>query len=193
LNVDRVITDGLVKCIWHHDAKGQPSKDVQNVPDATLTAACFAMPGEEASLHNIASRILGTADASGKLTGRKNKAFLLQKTFFTVTGRKFSYATMLGRIWKNACWCREHLHTVFTDRINVPHMDHIDGTLKVHMVLGTWECREQLLVVLGEDELPNNMTVKTFKLKIASMPCVCIACRREANQATCIFEEIRNE
>jgi hypothetical protein len=72
LNVDKVITDGLVKLIRHHPTKGQQSKDVQNAIDATLTAACFAfLPGEEASLHNIASRILGLDKASGKLTRHK--------------------------------------------------------------------------------------------------------------------------
>jgi hypothetical protein len=35
--------------------------------------------------------------------------------------------------------------------------------------------------------------VKTFKLKIATRPCVCTACRGEANQGTCIFKGIRNE
>jgi hypothetical protein len=74
LNVDRVITDGLVKFIRHHQTKGQRSKDVQNAIDAILTAACFALPGEEASLRNIASRILGIDEASGKLTRHKNKA-----------------------------------------------------------------------------------------------------------------------
>jgi hypothetical protein len=47
----------------------------------------------------------------------------------------------------------EHRHTVFTDRINVPCMDPIDGTLKLHMVSGTWNCGEQLVMVLGNDEL----------------------------------------
>jgi hypothetical protein len=74
LNVDRVITDGLVKFIWHHQMKGQQSKDVQNAIDAILMAACFALPGEEASLRNIVSRILGIDKASGKLTRHKNKA-----------------------------------------------------------------------------------------------------------------------
>jgi hypothetical protein len=74
LNVDRIITDGLVKFIRHHHTKGQWSKDVQNAIDATLTVACFALPGEEASLCNIASRILGIDKASGKLTHHKNKA-----------------------------------------------------------------------------------------------------------------------
>jgi hypothetical protein len=74
LNVDRVITDGLVKFIWHHQTKGQQSKDVQNAIDAILTAACFALPGEEASLSNIASRILDIDEASGKLTRHKKKA-----------------------------------------------------------------------------------------------------------------------
>jgi hypothetical protein len=74
LNVDRVVTDGLIKFIRHHHMKGQQSKDVQNAIDATLTAVCFALPGEEASLCNIASRILGIDKASGKLTHHKNKA-----------------------------------------------------------------------------------------------------------------------
>jgi hypothetical protein len=74
LNVDRVITDGLVQFIRHHQTRGQRSKDVQNAIDAILTAACFALPGEEASLRNIASRILGIDEASGKLTRHKNKA-----------------------------------------------------------------------------------------------------------------------
>jgi hypothetical protein len=74
LNVDRVISDGLVKFIRHHQTRGQRSKDVQNAIDAILTAACFALPGEEASLRNIASRILGIDEASGKLTRHKNKA-----------------------------------------------------------------------------------------------------------------------
>jgi hypothetical protein len=47
---------------------------VQNAINATLTAACFSLPGEEASLRNIASRILGIDEASGKLTRHKNKA-----------------------------------------------------------------------------------------------------------------------
>jgi hypothetical protein len=82
---------------------------------------------------------------------------------------------------------------VFTDRINVPRMDPIDGTLKLHMVSGTWERGEQPVIVLENDETRCNKMVKTFKLKIASMPCVCTACRGEANQETCIFKGIRNE
>jgi hypothetical protein len=74
-NVDRVITDGLVKFIRHHPMKGQRSKDVKNAIDATLTAACFAVPEqEEASLRNIAKRILHIDKAAGKLTHHKNKA-----------------------------------------------------------------------------------------------------------------------
>jgi hypothetical protein len=74
LNVDRVLTDGLVKFIQHHPTKGQRSKDVQNAIDVTLTAACFALSAEESSLRGIISRILGKADASGKLTRHRNKA-----------------------------------------------------------------------------------------------------------------------
>jgi hypothetical protein len=58
---------------------------------------------------------------------------------------------------------REHLHTVFTDQINIPHMEPIDGTLKLHMVSGTWERGEQLGLVLGNDETQSNKMVKTFK------------------------------
>jgi hypothetical protein len=90
---------------------------------------------------------------------------------------------------------REHLHTVFTDRINVPRMDPIDGTLKLHMVSGTSEHGERLIVVLvGEDMTTTNVMTKTYKLKLASMPCACKACRGEAgHQETCIFKGIRNE
>jgi hypothetical protein len=88
---------------------------------------------------------------------------------------------------------REHLHTVFTDRINVPCTDHIDGTLKLHMVSGTWECGEQLVMVLGNDETWCNKLVETFKLKIASMSCVCTSCREEANPETHIFKGLWNE
>jgi hypothetical protein len=49
-------------------------------------------------------------------------------------------------------------------------MDPIDGTLKLHMVSGTWERGEQLLVVQGDNEVLSNKTVKTFKLKLDSMP-----------------------
>jgi hypothetical protein len=90
-NVDRVITEGLVKFMRHHHTKGQRSKDVQNAIDATLTAACFALPEEEeTSLRNIASRILGTADASGKLTRHKNKALemIASHTSFSPKERK---------------------------------------------------------------------------------------------------------
>jgi hypothetical protein len=121
----------------------------------------------------------------------KLDARILQKTFFTVTGRKFGYATEDRQEWMLVS--REHRHTVFTDRINVPRMDPIDGTLKLHMVSGTWERGEQPVVIL-EDETRSNKTVKIFKLKIASMPCVCTACRGEATQQeTCIFKGIRNE
>jgi hypothetical protein len=85
LNIDGVITYGLVKFIQHHHSKGQQSKDVQNAIDATLTAACFALPGEETSLHNIASWILGIDKASGKLTHHKYKALemtALQASFY---------------------------------------------------------------------------------------------------------------
>jgi hypothetical protein len=88
---------------------------------------------------------------------------------------------------------REHRHTVFTDRINIPHMDPIDGNLKLHMVSGTSGRGEQLVMVLENDTSRSNETVKAFKLKIASMPCVCTACRGEANQETCIFKGVRNE
>jgi hypothetical protein len=72
VNVDRIMTHGLVKFIQYHHTKGQQSKDVQNAIDVTLTATSFALPGEEeASLHNIASQILGIDEASGK---HKNKA-----------------------------------------------------------------------------------------------------------------------
>jgi hypothetical protein len=50
--------------MWHHHTNGQQSKDVQNAIYATLTAACFALPEEAMSFHNIASGILGTVDAS---------------------------------------------------------------------------------------------------------------------------------
>jgi hypothetical protein len=115
---------------------------------------------------------------------------ILQKTFFTVTGRKFGYATEDIVEWMLVS--REHLHTVFTDRTNVPRMDPIDGTLKLHMVSGTWERGQQQVMVLESDELRTNKTVKTFKLKIASMPCVCTACRGDTGHA-CIFKVVRNE
>jgi hypothetical protein len=72
-------------------------------------------------------------------------------------------------------------------------MDAIDRMLKLHMVSGTWEHGEQPVIVLENDETRCNKMVKTFKLKIASMPCVCTACRGEANQETCIFKGSRNE
>jgi hypothetical protein len=118
-------------------------------------------------------------------------AQILQKTFFTVTARKFGNATEDMVEWMLVS--REHRHTVFTDRISVPRMDPIDGTLKLHMVSGTWERGKQLVMVLENDALQSNKIVKTFKLKIACMSCVCTACRGEANQETCIFKGVRNE
>ncbi len=70
---------------------------------------------------------------------------------------------------------------MFTDWINAPCMDPIDGTLELHMVSGTWEHGEQPVIILEYDE------------NIASMPCVCTACSGEANQETCIFKGVRNE
>ncbi len=63
---------------------------MQNAIDATLTAACFSLPGEEASLCNIASRILGIDKASGKLTRHKNKALemIAAQALFYPKGRK---------------------------------------------------------------------------------------------------------
>jgi hypothetical protein len=72
-------------------------------------------------------------------------------------------------------------------------MDPIDGTQKLHMVSGTWERGEQPVIILENDKTRSNKMVKTFKLKIASMPCICTACRGEANQETCIFKGIWNE
>ena len=75
LNVDRVIANGLVEFIQHHHTRGQRSKDAQNAIDAILTAACFALPADEAASHRqLASRIFGDANASAKLTRHKNKA-----------------------------------------------------------------------------------------------------------------------
>jgi hypothetical protein len=54
-------------------------------------------------------------------------------------------------------------------------MDPIDGRLKLHIVSGTWERGEQPVIVLENDETWSNKMVKTFKLKIANMPCVCTA------------------
>jgi hypothetical protein len=76
----------------------------------------------------------------------------------------------------------------------MPCKDPIDGTLKLHMVSGTWEHGERLIVVLGADMMPSNVMTKTYKLKLASIPCACKACRGEADhQGTCIFKGIRNE
>jgi hypothetical protein len=105
-------------------------------------------------------------------------AQILQKTFFTVMARKFGYATEDMVEWMLVS-SREHRHTVFTDRINIPRMDPIDGTLKLHMVSGTWKRGEQLVMVLENHASRSNKTVKTFKLKIASMPCVCTGCSEE--------------
>jgi hypothetical protein len=66
----------------------------------------------------------------------------------------------------------------------------IDGTLKLHMVSGTWERGEQPVIALKNDETWSNRMVNTFKLKISSMPCVCTACRGEANQETCIQRKL---
>jgi hypothetical protein len=89
-NVDKVITDGLIKFIRHHHTKGQRSKDAQNAIDAILTAACFALSGKTTSLRNISSRILGNADAAGKLTRLKNKGLemIASRVHFAPTERK---------------------------------------------------------------------------------------------------------
>ena len=110
-----------------------------------------------------------------------------------VMARKFGYATEDLEEWRRVS--REYRHTVFTDRINVPRMDPITGTLQLHMVSGTWERgEEQLLVRETRDdaETVSNKMVKTYKLNIASMPCVCTTCRGD-DQETCIFKRIRNE
>jgi hypothetical protein len=131
----------------------------------------------------------------GQLKWERDPWIVLKKTFFAVTARKFRHAAKDKDEWTRVS--RENLHAVFADRINVPRMDPANGTLKLHMVLGTLlEHGERLIVAsMGEDMTPSaDLVTKTCKLKLASMSCACKACGGEAgHQETCFFQKIRNE
>jgi hypothetical protein len=97
-----------------------------------------------------------------------------------VDRRYFGYATEDKTEF--TCLGNEYRHNVFTDRNNVPTMAAVEGTQKLHSVMGSLETR-------------TTGGLKQHKLLVAHMPCVCLSCRLDDNHygAECTFKEIRQE
>jgi hypothetical protein len=105
---------------------------------------------------------------------------ILNKTAFMVSRRFFGYATEDLETFRKLS--NQYHHILFTDRDNVPRMEQIDGTQKLHSVAGDSDSKRPGEGV-GKDQ---------FRLVVASMPCACLACRGKSTQK-CPYEHIRNE
>jgi hypothetical protein len=93
---------------------------------------------------------------------------------------------------------KDFLHTVLSqDRIKAPHMDPIDGTLKLQIFAGTREHPEQLLVLLYWERMKCWTTPEwkhsSWRWWPRCLVSVWHAARGEVNQETDIFKDIRNE
>jgi hypothetical protein len=66
---------------------------------------------------------------------QERDAWILKRTFFTVTARKFGHADVDKDAWRRVG--SANLHAVIKAKMNVPCMDPVDGTLKLHMISGT--------------------------------------------------------
>jgi hypothetical protein len=104
---------------------------------------------------------------------------ILDKRTFVVDRRFFGYATedkteftRLGN---------EYRHIVYTDRDNVPTMAAVEGTQKLHSVMGSLETR-------------TTGGLKQHKLLVAHMPCACFSCKLyDHSGAECTFKKIRQQ
>jgi hypothetical protein len=109
---------------------------------------------------------------------------LLQKGIFVNSARFFGYVSDIKEEFekeKNA-----HRHVVYADRANVSLMKAVDGTQKLHSVSGSAEGRQKAKV--------DGPPTQEWQLRVACMPCVCLACRGDATPTTeCPFIDIRNE
>jgi hypothetical protein len=105
---------------------------------------------------------------------------ILDKATFTTSKRYFGFATDDKEQYEELR--KEHDHIVFTDRDHVPSIPRIEGTHKLHSVVGdplSWKL------------LADGTT--SYKLTVAEMPCACLVCRKKITDRECPFEHIRKE
>jgi hypothetical protein len=107
---------------------------------------------------------------------RSNDPKILEKSTFTVTKRFFGYATEDKCTWERLA--KEYLHVVHTDRINIPDMPAIKGTIAFHEVAGERD--------------PATSNQSKWKLRVACMPCSCLSCRGQILEP-CKYMHVRQE
>jgi hypothetical protein len=100
---------------------------------------------------------------------------ILEKSTFTVTKRFFGYATEDKCEWERLA--KEYLHVVHTDRINIPDMPAIKGTIAFHEAAG---------------ERDPTTTDSKWKLRVARMPCSCLSCHGQILDP-CKYMHVRQE
>jgi hypothetical protein len=72
-------------------------------------------------------------------------------------------------------------HIVYTDCDSDPTMAAVEGTQKLHSVMGSLETR-------------TTSGIKQHKLLVAHMPCACLCCRlQDRNGAECTYKQIRQQ
>ncbi len=111
---------------------------------------------------------------------RDNDPRILNKTPFMVSRRFFGYANEDEDEFNEKC--NQYHHIVFTDRKNIPRVDQIAGTQKLHYVAGFSDSKRSGEGI-GNDQ---------FRLVVGSYPCACLACRGLSIEKS-PFEHIRNE
>ena len=102
---------------------------------------------------------------------------ILKKHTFVVDKRFFGYATE-DKAEADKLANQFH-HIVYTDRISNPDMAAVDGTQKLHSVVGSLEMSK-----VGDSI--------HHKLAVANMPCVCLSCRKVVD-LMCELKHIRQE
>ena len=106
---------------------------------------------------------------------------ILEKRPFMVAKRFFGYGTQDKDEAIRLSNCFHHI--IHTDRESIPSMAAIEGTQKLHSVVGSLKPRRVEISGRSTDQ---------WKLVVASMPCACLSCR-QMTTAPCPFKHIRQE
>jgi hypothetical protein len=100
---------------------------------------------------------------------------ILDKTPFKVSKRIFGFVTEIKKEFEELR--NKYKHILFSDRLNVPTMERLHGTLKIHSAKG------------GE---PQDVATEKWHIQTAAMPCSCTSCRGMTKDE-CKWKHIRKE
>jgi hypothetical protein len=100
---------------------------------------------------------------------------ILDKIPFKVSKRIFGFVTEIKKEYEELR--NTYKHILFSNRLNVPTMERLHGTLKIHSAKG------------GE---PKNVVTNKWHIQTAAMSCSCTSCRGLTSE-DCKWKHIRQE